>query len=115
MSGNCKDQVSKECILRHEQQEQIVNDVKEMKEALVGNATHQEDSLVSKVNILIGDMDLRNRVTIWLASIFTLSIIGAIFGAGVFFNRMDNLEKQVAQNTANIDLILKSGVLKLGD
>ena len=106
MSGNCEE-TSSECVLRHQQQEQIISDVKEMRDALVGSATHQEDSLVSKVNVLVSDMKLRNRIMMWFWSVFAVAIIGAIFSAGVLYNRINNLEQRVSENSANITLIIK--------
>jgi len=109
MSGTCKtNTVSSDCILRHEQQEKMIDDVKEMRDALVGTATHQEDSLVSKVNVLVNDMMIRNKIMMWFWSIFAIAIIGAIFSAGVLYNRINNIEQRVLENSSDISMILKT-------
>lgn len=101
--SNCHEE---DCIIRHKKQDEMAEDLKEVKQALVGDAINQKNSLVSKVNILIDDMTDRKQMGYLAVSLFSILIITTIFSAGVMSNRIDNIEKQVAKNTQNIELMI---------
>jgi len=44
----------------------------------------------------------------WFWSIFAIAIIGAIFSAGVLYNRINNIEQRVLENSSDISMILKT-------
>lgn len=96
---NCHhEHLSEECIIRHQKQDELNQQIKDIHDALLGTALSTEPSIKEKVNEIY---DERKTVKKWVAGSL-LTIVVFIFSLGSIYERFNSIKRTIDDLTIRI-------------
>lgn len=95
---NCHEHLSEECIIRHQKQDELNQQIRDIHDALLGTALSSEPSIKEKVNEIY---DERKAFRKWIAGSI-LTIIVFIFSLGGIYERFNSIKRTIDDLTTRV-------------